>query len=78
MAEVAEETKGKMHLVSICISEADRSRSYAECSLIVFSFEHLALRLKYTEPESIEMWKCSVLILFKVFEGKIFQNLKEL
>jgi hypothetical protein len=44
----------------------------------VFSFEHLAVRLKYRELESIEMWKYLVLILFKVFDGRNFQNLKEL
>jgi len=51
MAEIAEVAKVMMRLVSICISEADRSKSWEKCSLIVFSFEYLAVRLKYTELE---------------------------
>jgi uncharacterized membrane protein len=63
MAEIAEDAKVMMHLVSVCISEDDRSRSWEKCSLIVFSFEYLAVRLRHTELESIEMWKSITFIV---------------
>jgi len=43
-------------------------------SLIVFSFEYLAVRLKYTELESIELWKLDFCLTVHHQLGKVIQT----